>query len=106
MATLKKPVKKAPVKAKRPAAKPQKKERGNRYQFEGRNLQTESIVRGEVVARNEEEARQKLQRRQVKVLQIVKMKKAKNKKITSADIAVFTRQLCTMMKAGLPLMQA
>ncbi|WP_277074973.1 type II secretion system F family protein [Simonsiella muelleri] len=106
MATLKKPVKKAPVKAKKTAAKPQKKERGNRYQFEGRNIQTESIVRGEVVARNEEEARQKLQRRQVKVLQIVKMKKARNQKITSADIAVFTRQLCTMMKAGLPLMQA
>ena len=63
-------------------------------------------MRGEVVARNEEEARQKLQRRQVKVLQIVKMKKARNQKITSADIAVFTRQLCTMMKAGLPLMQA
>ncbi|SSY69990.1 type II secretion system F family protein [Alysiella crassa] len=105
MATAKKPVKKAPVKKAAPKPK-QQKERGNRYQFEGRNLQTESIVRGEVVARNEEEARAKLKRRNVKVLQIVKMKKAKKQKITTGDIAVFTRQLSTMMKAGLPLMQA
>ncbi len=48
MATAKKPVKKAPAKA----APKVKQERGNRYQFEGRNMQTESIVRGEVVARN------------------------------------------------------
>ncbi len=102
MATAKKPVKKAPAKA----APKVKQERGNRYQFEGRNMQTESIVRGEVVARNEEEARAKLKRRNVKVLQITKMKKAKKQKITTADISVFTRQLCTMMKAGLPLMQA
>ncbi|MDK4564522.1 type II secretion system F family protein [Kingella kingae] len=101
----KKPVKKAPVK-KAAAAKSVKKEKGNRYQFEGRNLSTDSIVRGEVVAKNEDEARQKLARRQIKVLQLTKMKKAKDKKITSADIAVFTRQLSTMMKAGLPLMQA
>ena len=101
----KKPVKKAPVK-KAVAAKPVKKEKGNRYQFEGRNLSTDSIVRGEVIAKNEDEARQKLARRQIKVLQLTKMKKAKDKKITSADIAVFTRQLSTMMKAGLPLMQA
>ncbi len=86
--------------------KPEKKEKGNRYQFEGRSLQTDSIIRGEVVAKNEDEARQKLQRRQVKVLQLTKMKKARGKKITQGDIAVFTRQLSTMMKAGLPLMQA
>lgn len=102
----KKPVKKAPVKKASAPKKPEKREKGNRYQFEGRNMQTDTIVRGEVVARNEEEARQKLQRRQVKVLQIVKMKRARNKKITTGDISVFTRQLATMMKAGLPLMQA
>lgn len=81
-------------------------ERSNRYQFEGKNLQNDVIVRGEVEAKNEEEARQKLMRRQIHVLQISKMKKRRAKKITQADIAVFTRQLSTMMKAGLPLMQA
>lgn len=81
-------------------------EKGNRYQFEGKNTQTDAIVRGEVVAKNEDEARQKLQRRQIRVLQLTKMKKTRGKKITQGDIAVFTRQLSTMMKAGLPLMQA
>ncbi len=95
-----KPVKKVSV------AKPVQREKGNSYQFEGRNLQTDSVVRGEVVAKNEEEARQKLSRRQIKVISLVKMKKSKSKKITQADITVFTRQLSTMMKAGLPLMQA
>lgn len=99
MAT-KKPAKKTSV------FKAQPKEKGNRYQFEGRNLQTDSIVRGEVIARNVDEAKQKLQRRHVKVLQLTKMKKARNKKITQEDLTVFTRQLSTMMKAGLPLMQA
>lgn len=78
----------------------------NRYQFEGKNIQNDMIVRGEVEAKNEEEARQKLTRRQIRVLQISKMKKRRSKKITQGDIAVFTRQLSTMMKAGLPLMQA
>lgn len=82
------------------------KEKGNRYQFEGVNLQTDSSVRGEVVARNEDEARQKLHRRHIRVTQLIKMKKVRNKKITQGDIAVFTRQLSTMMKAGLPMMQA
>lgn len=103
----KKPVKKAaPKPTKGAALKTEKKERGNRYQFEGRNTQTESVVRGEVVAKNEEEARQKLARRSIKVLQLTKMKKRRNKKITAQDITVFTRQLSTMMRAGLPLMQA
>ena len=80
--------KKAPVKK---AARPEKKEKGNRYQFEGRNLSTDSIVRGEVVAKNEEDARQKLARRQIRVLQLNKMKSAREKKITQQDITVFTR---------------
>ncbi len=93
--------------AKKTTTKTQKpEEKGNRYQFEGKNIQTDTIVRGEVVAKNEEEARQKLQRRQIRVIQLTKMKKARGKKITQGDIAVFTRQLSTMMKAGLPLMQA
>lgn len=101
-----KTAKRATVAKKTAAPKPAKVEKGNRYQFEGRNLSTESIVRGEVIAKNEDEARQKLARRQIKVLQITKMKKTREKKISQADITVFTRQLSTMMKAGLPLMQA
>ncbi len=82
------------------------KQSGKRFSFEGKNLSTEQIVRGEVVAKDEAEARAKLARRQIKVIQITKLKARRQKRITQGDIAVFTRQLATMMKAGLPLMQA
>ncbi|EGZ43932.1 type II secretion system F family protein [Neisseria wadsworthii] len=82
------------------------KDKGRRFTFEGKNTLTDQIVRGEVVAKDEEEARKKLQRRNIKPLRISKVKSTRKKKITQADITVFTRQLATMMKAGLPVMQA
>ncbi|WP_037586056.1 type II secretion system F family protein [Stenoxybacter acetivorans] len=82
------------------------KENGKRFSFEGKNIETESMVRGEIVAKDEADARAKLTRRKIKVVQITKVKTKRQKKITQADITVFTRQLSTMMKAGLPLMQA
>ena len=82
------------------------KNKGKRFTFEGRNLSTDQIVRGEVVAKDEEEARKKLQRRGIRPLRISKVKSTRKKRITQEDITVFTRQLATMMKAGLPLMQA
>ena len=82
------------------------KEKGKRFTFEGRNSEIDQIVRGEVVAKDEEDARRKLQRRGIKPLRISKIKSTRRKRISQADITVFTRQLATMMKAGLPLMQA
>ncbi|MDF7675336.1 type II secretion system F family protein [Neisseriaceae bacterium ESL0693] len=78
----------------------------SQFRFEGKNLQTEQVVRGEVTAKSEADARAKLVRRKIKVMQIEKVKQKRYKKISQADITVFTRQLATMMKAGLPLMQA
>lgn len=83
-----------------------KKDKGKRFTFEGRHTQSDQIVRGEVVAENEDDARRKLQRRGIKPLRVSKVKATRNKRITQQDITVFTRQLATMMKAGLPLMQA
>ncbi|MFC2432753.1 MAG: type II secretion system F family protein, partial [Neisseria subflava] len=77
-----------------------------RFTFEGKNTETERLVHGEVVAKDEEEARKKLQRRGIRPLRISKVKTARKRRITQEDITVFTRQLATMMKAGLPLMQA
>ncbi|MCS4534183.1 type II secretion system F family protein [Neisseria montereyensis] len=88
------------------SAKSIKKDKGVRFSFEGRNIETEQMVRGEVVAKNEEEARKKIQRRGIKPLRVSKVKAVRKKRITQQDITVFTRQLATMMKAGLPLMQA
>ena len=79
---------------------------GISFSFEGKNIRTEQLVRGEIVAKNETEARAKLTRRQIRVVNIRKIKKSRQKKISATDITVFTRQLSTMMKAGLPMMQA
>ena len=79
---------------------------GISFSFEGKNIKTEQLVRGEIVAKNETEARAKLARRQIRVVNISKIKKSRQKKVSATDITVFTRQLSTMMKAGLPMMQA
>lgn len=83
-----------------------KKGKGRRFNFEGKNINTDQIVRGEVIAKNEEEAKRKLQRRGIRPLRIGRVKNLKKRRITQEDIKVFTRQLSTIMKAGLPLMQA
>ena len=90
----------------KPVAVSKTKSSGTSFSFEGKNLKTEQIVRGEVVAKDEADARAKLTRRQIRVIQIAKVKKQRQKKISQADITVFTRQLSTMMKSGLPMMQA
>ena len=48
--------------------------KGKRFTFEGKNIETERLVRGEVVAKDEEEARKKLQRRGIRPLRISKVK--------------------------------
>lgn len=77
-----------------------------RFIFEGRHSASDKIVNGEVSAFTEEEARRKLAKRGIRPLQISRVKTTSKRKITQEDITVFTRQLATMMKAGLPLMQA
>lgn len=87
-----------PVKAKR--------ESGRTYMFEGRSRATGQVTKGEVIARSEAEAREKLQMRGIQATSLTKMKKGRSRKITTKDVAVFARQFATMMKAGLPLLQA
>ncbi|ELL17403.1 type II secretion system (T2SS), F family protein [Neisseria meningitidis 61103] len=74
--------------------------------FEGRHSASDKLVNGEVSAFTEEEARKKLAKRGIRPLQITRVKTSSKRKITQEDITVFTRQLSTMIKAGLPLMQA
>ncbi|HEZ6465204.1 TPA: type 4 pilus assembly protein PilG [Neisseria meningitidis] len=77
-----------------------------RFIFEGRHSASDKLVNGEVSAFTEEEARKKLAKRDIRPLQITRVKTSSKRKITQEDITVFTRQLSTMIKAGLPLMQA
>ena len=75
----------------KPVAVSKTKSSGTSFSFEGKNLKTEQIVRGEVVAKDEADARAKLTRRQIRVIQIAKVKKQRQKKISQADITVFTK---------------
>lgn len=66
--------------------------------------------RGELTARSEITARAELRRQGIKVSKIKKKPKpllgVSKKKITPKDIAIFSRQLATMLTAGVPLVQA
>lgn len=66
--------------------------------------------KGELSSRSELLARAELRRQGIRVIKIRKKAKplfsAGKKKITTKDIAVFSRQLATMLSAGVPLVQA
>jgi type IV pilus assembly protein PilC len=47
-----------------------------------------------------------LRRQGIKVLEVKRQKRARGGKIKDKDITLFTRQLATMMKAGVPLLQS
>jgi len=81
------------------------------YAWEGTNKQGK-IIRGETTATSIDAVKAELRKRGVtpkpgKVKRKGKsMFASKGKKITPGDIAVFSRQMATMMKAGVPLVQA
>src|SRR5438477_8606564 len=63
-------------------------------------------VRGEIRAVSETAVNATLRRQGVMVQKVKKQKKRGGGKVGSKDIALFTRQLATMMKAGVPLLQS
>ncbi|HWO99378.1 MAG TPA: type II secretion system F family protein [Methylococcus sp.] len=66
-------------------------------------------TRGEIVARSEITARAELRRQGIRVVRIRKKPKTwfrSSNKISTKEIAVFSRQLATMLAAGVPLVQA
>ena len=66
-------------------------------------------VKGKSMAANEEAVRADLRRQGVVPSRIRKQSQGlfgKSSKITTADIAIFSRQLATMLAAGIPLVQA
>ena len=75
------------------------------YAWEGKD-KSGKIVRGELRAGGEAVVNVTLRRQGVMVTKIKKKKYRSGKKITGKDIALFTRQLATMMKAGVPLLQS
>lgn len=67
----------------------------------GRNKE----VKGEIRASSENDAKLQLRKQSISVLTL-KKKRGGGSKITPKDIAMFTRQLATMIKAGVPLLQS
>jgi type IV pilus assembly protein PilC len=64
-------------------------------------------IKGEMLAPGEAFVRQSLRRQGINVVKVSKQGLfSRGGKITPKDIALFTRQLSTMLKAGVPLLQA
>ena len=75
------------------------------YVWEGKDKQGKT-VKGEIRAAGEAIVNATLRRQGVMVTKLKKKSYSSGKKISEKDIALFTRQLATMMKAGVPLLQS
>lgn len=75
------------------------------YEWEGKDRAGKQ-VRGEVRAGGENQVKAALRRQGVTPTKIKKRRMRSGKPIKPKDLAIFTRQLATMMKAGVPLLQA
>jgi len=63
-------------------------------------------VRGEMQANGEAQVNAILRRQGIKVVEVKKQRLGRGGTVTDKDITLFTRQLATMMKSGVPLLQA
>ncbi|MBK7003791.1 MAG: type II secretion system F family protein [Burkholderiales bacterium] len=75
------------------------------YEWEGKDRNGKQ-VRGEIRAAGENQVKASLRRQGVTPTKIKKRRMSAGKAIKPKDLAIFTRQLATMMKAGVPLLQA
>ncbi len=75
------------------------------YAWEGKD-KTGKNVRGEIRAGGEAIVNVTLRRQGILVTKVKKKTLRSGRRITDKDISVFTRQLATMMKAGVPLLQS
>lgn len=75
------------------------------FVWEGKNRDGK-IVRGEMRAASESVIQARLRRQGISNPKVKKVRFKSGSAITEKDIALFTRQLATMMKSGVPLLQA
>lgn len=75
------------------------------YEWEGKD-KTGKGARGEMRAQGENQVKAILRRRGITASKIKVRKMRSGQSIKSKDLTIFTRQLSTMMKAGVPLLQA
>ena len=89
------------------AGKEEKKDGPKEFSFswEGKN-KAGKVVRGEIKAASESAANAALRRQGVNVTKIKKLKSGAGGKVSDKDITLFSRQLATMVKSGVPLLQS
>ena len=75
------------------------------FSWEGKNKQGK-VVRGELRAPSEAAANAALRRQGINVTKLKKLKTGFGGKVTEKDITLFSRQLATMVKSGVPLLQS
>jgi len=75
------------------------------FTWEGKD-KSGKIVRGEMRAGGQTLVHATLRRQGILVTKVRKQSFAKGGRVTEKDITLFTRQLATMLKAGVPLLQA
>jgi len=75
------------------------------FEWEGKDRNGKP-VRGETRAQGENQVNATLRRQGIVPVKIKKRRMSSGKRIKPKDIAIFTRQLATMMKAGVPLLQS
>ncbi|MFN6994705.1 MAG: type II secretion system F family protein, partial [Aquincola tertiaricarbonis] len=75
------------------------------FEWEGKDKNGKT-VRGEIRSGGEAAVSAMLRRQGVMITKVKKRRMSGGKSIKQKDIAIFTRQLATMMKAGVPLLQS
>ncbi|MDE2146330.1 MAG: type II secretion system F family protein [Burkholderiales bacterium] len=75
------------------------------FEWEGKD-RNGKVVRGEMRAGGESVVNASLRRQGILVNKVKKRRSSGGRAIKQKDIAIFTRQLSTMMKAGVPLLQS
>ena len=75
------------------------------FAWEGKD-KAGKVIRGEMRAGGEAMVSASLRRQGVMVNKVKKRRMSGGRSIKQKDIAVFTRQLSTMMRAGVPLIQS
>ncbi|MCP5266342.1 MAG: type II secretion system F family protein [Burkholderiaceae bacterium] len=89
----------------RSGQQPKSKAKEHTFAWEGRD-RAGKTVRGEMRAGGIAVVQSTLRRQGIAVTKVKKRSYKKGRKITDRDITMFTRQLATMMKSGVPLLQA
>jgi type IV pilus assembly protein PilC len=87
------------------ASRSSKDQKDQIFEWEGKD-KNGKVLRGEMRAGGEAVVNASLRRQGVLVTKVKKRRTSGGKSIKQKDIAIFTRQLATMMKAGVPLLQA